>query len=193
MNAFFQKNTFIIDQKTWTVANSYRILGEDGQQIGTIQENLPAIRLILSFFVSKKNLPFTLQLKDAANNVMATIEKKFSFITATIEIKDGDGAKIGTIKQKFTLLKPSYEVYDANNQLIGTITGDWLAWDFKVLDNNQNQLASISKKWNGAMKEIFTDSDKYVISVSPQVTDDKIRKAIISASAVIDKINKEKD
>ncbi len=193
MNAFFQKNTFIIDQKTWTVANSYRILGEDGQQMGAIQENLPAIRLILSFFVSKKNLPFTLHLQDAAGNIMATIEKKFSFFTATIEIKDSDGTKIGTIKQKFTLLKPSYEVYDANNQLIGTITGDWLAWDFKILDNNQNELATISKKWNGAMKELFTDSDKYVISVSPQVTDENIRKAIISASAVIDKINKEKD
>jgi uncharacterized protein YxjI len=193
MNAFFQKNTFIIDQETWTVANSYRILGEDGQQMGAIQENLPAIRLILSFFVSKKNLPFTLHLQDAAGNIMATIEKKFSFFTATIEIKDSDGTKIGTIKQKFTLLKPSYEVYDANNQLIGTITGDWLAWDFKILDNNQNELATISKKWNGAMKELFTDSDKYVISVSPQVTDENIRKAIISASAVIDKINKEKD
>ena len=191
MNAFFQKNTFIIDQKTWTIANSYRVLGEDGQQIGAIQENLPASRLILSFFISKKNLPFTLHLQDAANNVMATIEKKFSFITATIEIKDGNGVKIGSIKQKFTLLKPAYEIYDANGQLIGTISGDWLAWDFKILDNQQKQLATISKKWNGAMKELFTDSDKYVISVSPQVTDDKMRMAIISASAVIDKINKE--
>ena len=191
MNAFFQKNTFIIDQKTWTIANSYRILDEEGQQIGVIQENLPASRLILSFFISKKNLPFTLHLQDAANNVMATIEKKFSFFTASIDIKDSDGVKIGTIKQKFTLLKPSYEVYDANGQLIGTITGDWLAWDFKILDKQQNQLATISKKWNGAMKEFFTDSDKYVISVSPQVTDDKMRMAIISASAVIDKINKE--
>ena len=191
MNNFFQKNTFIIDQKTWTIANSYRILGEDGQQIGIIQEDLPAIRLILSFFVSKKNLPFTLQLKDAENNVLATIEKKFSFITATIEIKDSTGVKIGTIKQKFTLLKPAYEVYDTNNQLIGTISGDWLAWDFNILDNNKNQLATISKKWNGAMKELFTDSDKYVINVSPQVTDEKMRMAIISASAVIDKINKE--
>ena len=77
------------------------------------------------------------------------------------------------------------------DELIGTITGDWLAWDFKILDKQQNQLATISKKWNGAMKEFFTDSDKYVISVSPQVTDDKMRMAIISASAVIDKINKE--
>ena len=193
MNNFFQKNTFVIDQKVWTVANSYRILGEDGQQIGVIQEDLPAIRLILSFFVSKKNLPFTLHLKDGDNNVMATIEKKFSFITASVDIKDGNGTKIGAIKQKFTLLKPSYEIYDANSKLIGTITGDWLAWEFKVLDPNQNILATISKKWNGAMKEIFTDSDKYVISVSPQVTDEKMRMAIISASAVVDKINKERN
>ena len=104
MNPFFQRNTFIIDQKTWTIANSYRILGEDGQQIGVIQENLPASRLILSFFISKKNLPFTLHLQDAAGNIMATIEKKFSFFVATIDIKDGNGIKIGTIKQKFTLL-----------------------------------------------------------------------------------------
>ncbi len=193
MNAFFEKNTFVIDQKTWTVANSYRILGEDGQQIGSIQEDLPTIRLLLSFIVSKKNLPFTLQLKDTENKVMATIEKKFSFITATIEIKDSDGVKIGTIKQKFTLLKPSYEVYDASDNLIGTIAGDWAAWDFKVMDKDKNILATISKKWNGAMKELFTDSDKYMISVSPNVTDPKLRMAIISASAVVDKINKEHD
>ena len=191
MNPFFQRNTFIIDQKTWTIANSYRILGEDGQQIGVIQENLPASRLILSFFISKKNLPFTLHLQDAAGNIMATIEKKFSFFVATIDIKDGNGIKIGTIKQKFTLLKPSYEVYNATGQLIGTITGDWRAWDFKILDNNQNELATISKKWGGALKEIFTDSDKYMISVSPQVTDENMRMAIISASAVIDKVHKE--
>ncbi|MBQ1698103.1 MAG: hypothetical protein II075_09500 [Bacteroidales bacterium] len=191
MNNFFQKNTFIIDQKVWTIANSYRILGEDGQQIGVIQENLPASRFILSLFMSKKNLPFTLHLKDADGNIMATIEKGFSLFTATIAIIDSNGARIGTIKQKFTLLKPSYEVYDASNNLIGTISGDWLAWDFKILDNGQNILATISKKWNGAMKELFTDSDKYIISVSPQVTNERIRMAIISASAVIDKINKE--
>jgi uncharacterized protein YxjI len=193
MNSFFERNTFIIDQKVWTIANTYRVLSEDGNQIGAIKENLPVSRIILSLFISKKNLPFTLEIQDASGQILTIIEKKFSFITASIDIKDAAGNKIGTIKQKFTLLKPSYEIYDAANNLIGTIKGDWLAWDFHVKDSADKDLATISKKWGNAIKEIFTDADKYMISVSPEVTDEKMRMAIISASAVVDKINREAD
>lgn len=192
MNNFFQKNTFIIDQKAWSIANSYKILDEDGQQIGSIQEDLPTSRLLLQFVISEKKLPFTMHLKDNENKIMASVEKKFSFMTATINIKDGEGAMIGVIKQKFTLLKPSYEIYDTNDKQIGTITGNIAGWEFEVKDCDKNVLAKISKSSiSSLLKEMLTGADKYMISVSPQITDEKKRMIIIATSAIVDKIHNE--
>ena len=148
MNSFFEKNTYIVNQKVWTIANSYKIEDEEGKEIGLIQEDLPFSRILLRMIMNKGMTPFTLNIVDSNQKTLATAKKKFSFMKAAVELLDGNGQCIGFIKQKFTLLKPEYEIQDSEGKAIGKITGNWVAWDYKISDLDGNEIATISKKFN---------------------------------------------
>lgn len=190
MNSFFLNNTFFIDEKIALVKNSYKVYNTDGQQIGTIQENMPSSRMILSLFISKKNLPFELVIKDTNDTTLARITRGWTFFLSKTTISDENGREIAKIKQKFSL-KPKFEIVDMEGHEIGKIKGDWLAWDFTITDNGGDQIGTISKKWNGIGKELFTSADKYVVDINSNITDETQRIAISATAATIDMILKE--
>jgi len=193
MNNFFARNTFIVNQKVFTIANSYKIEDEEGKELGHIQEDLPLSLMIMRWFVPKSMTPFTLNIEDADKKVIATAKKKFSFLKAAVEILDETGNVIAKVKEKLTLLKPEYEILDPQDQKIGKITGNWIAWDYKISDVNDGEIASINKKFQMNLKELFTDADKYAIQINPEIQDEKWRTIAIMAAGIIDKVNREKE
>jgi hypothetical protein len=75
--------------------------------------------------------------------------------------------------------------------LVSVITGDWKAWNFKINDSKDKQIGTISKKWNGAMKEIFTTADKYNVDINQEFNDTTNKIAILSGAITIDMVLKE--
>jgi uncharacterized protein YxjI len=108
-----------------------------------------------------------------------------------IVIKNAQGNTVGTIKQKFKLFKPTFKIFDPSETLIAEISGDWKAWNFTITDTSQNQIGTISKKWAGAMKEIFTSADKYNVSIDPSYSNLQNKIAILSGAITIDMVLKE--
>jgi len=94
-------------------------------------------------------------------------------------------------KQKFKLFKPTFTIFDEQGQQIAIISGDWKAWNFMITTNDNQQIGTISKKWNGILKEAFTTADKYIVSVSPELKVDIVKTIIISAAITIDMVLKE--
>ena len=55
-----------------------------------------------------------------------------------------------------------------------------------------NELASVSKKWAGLGKELFTSADNYILQISDQVpADQPVRQLILAAVMCIDLVLKE--
>ena len=76
---------------------------------------------------------------------------------------------------------------------IASISGDWKAWNFSIQDNTQSEIGTISKKWNGAMKEVFTSADKYIVELLPIYNSNHENKMAILATAItIDMVLKER-
>lgn len=192
MDKFFLNESFVIDEKVQvlTMKNSYKVYDAQGQDIGMIKENLPASRMLLSLFVSKSNLPFELDFFNAEGRQIAAIKRGFTFFTSKCSVHDESGQIVGYIKQKFSL-KPKFTILNASEQEVAVIQGDWIAWDFKISDKGGTQIGQVSKKWNGAMKELFTDADKYNVTLSPSVADENVRIAIVATAAAVDMILKE--
>jgi uncharacterized protein YxjI len=136
-------------------------------------------------------LPFMLEIKDLDGNEQATISRGWTFWMSKITITDGNGNMAGTIKQKFKFFKPEFIISDSNGVEIAIIKGDWKAWSFEINDPNQKQIGTISKKWAGAMKEIFTSADKYNVTLNSEITDNLRKIAILSAAITIDMVLKE--
>lgn len=192
MDKFFLNESFVIDEKVQvlTMKNSYKVYDAQAQEIGMIKENLPASRMILSLFISKANLPFELDFFNAEGKQIAAIKRGFTLFTSKCSVHNEAGQIVGFIKQKFSL-KPKFTILNASEQEVAVIQGDWMAWDFKITDKAGMEIGQVSKKWNGAMKEIFTDADKYNVTLSPSVTDENIRIAVVATAAAVDMILKE--
>lgn len=190
MNNFFNNDTYLVDEKAFTIINEYKMYDAQGVQLGVARENRTLLRIILSLFVSKKNLPFNIELTNTNGNIVSSITKSFTLFMPTLKMHDDKGFHIATIKQKFGL-KPRFDILDVTGNNIGSIMGDFVAWNFSIIDSTGADVGSISKKYNGLGKELFTTADKYVVSVSPQLTDEVLRSTIITIACALDMIMKE--
>lgn len=194
-SSFFNYNEFFIDEKVglFKFSNAYKVFNSQGEEIGLIQQKVSTFHKVLRVIGDiKKMMPFTLEILDNNGVVQATINRGWTMFMSKIIITDSNGIEIGKIQQKFKLFKPRFIITDQYEQTIAEINGDWKAWDFTITDPNAMSIGTISKKWNGAMKEIFTSADKYVVSIAEAVAEDTRKMAIVSTAITIDMVLKER-
>jgi len=191
---FFESNTYFIDEKVnfFKFENCYQIYNDKGENIGAIKQKLNIGQKLLSLLISKTMLPFFLEIRDSNDNLEVTISRGWTFLLSKITIKNAQGEAIGYIKQKFKLFSPTFNIFNTSEELIAEISGDWKAWNFKINDAANNQIGSISKKWAGAMKELFTSADKYNVQIEENYANLENKIAILAGAITIDMVLKEK-
>ena len=192
MENLFDKETIVVNQKFTIINNEYQILDESGAEIGFVKEQASSLESILKLFMSKKLLPWKMDILDPQKNVLISISKGLTFFLSKISVKNAAGVEIAQIKQNFAL-KPKFEVCNTAGAVIASVEGNFIAWDFKVTDAQGNQIGTVNKQYGGLAKEIFTDSDKYVVKIDKSLSDPTLRSAVISAACIIDKVLKERD
>ena len=190
---FFDSNSYFIDEKVnyFKFENCYKVFNNKVNEIGYVNQQLSVGQKLLRLLLNKNMLPFQLEIKDSTGNLQTSISRGWTFFMSTITIDDSKGNTIGSIKQKFKLFKPTFKIYNKSEQLVAVITGDWKAWNFQINDSYNKQIGTISKKWNGAMKEIFTTADKYNVDLNSGYTDVSNKMAILSSAITIDMVLKE--
>ncbi|HEY0261953.1 MAG TPA: phospholipid scramblase-related protein, partial [Chitinophagales bacterium] len=171
--------------------NSYQIYNDKGEAIGVIKQKLSAGQKILRLLINKAMLPFLLEIKNSNDELEASISRGWTIFMSKIIIQDADGNKIGAVQQKFKLFKPTFKILDASETIIAEISGDWKAWNFVINDASNTQIGSITKKWAGAMKEIFTSADKYNVNIDSNYSNKENKIAILSSAITIDMVLKE--
>ncbi len=190
---FFDSSSYFIDEKVnfLKFENCYNIYNDSGIHIGAIKQKLTFGQKILRMLLNKSMLPFLLEIKNTHDQVEASISRGWTFFMSKIVIKDPNGFPIGTIQQKFKLFTPTFKIYDNSGMLVAEITGDWKAWNFVIKDPAQRGIGMITKKWAGALKEIFTTADKYNVMLDGNINNREHKIAILSAAITIDMVLKE--
>ena len=190
---FFDANSFFIDEKVnlFKFENQYNVFNDKGENVGAIKQKLTTGQKALRLLLKKPMLSFLLEIHNAQGGVEATISRGWTFWMSKITIADANGTVLGTIKQKFKFFKPTFQIFNPAEVLIAEITGDWKAWNFTIQDAKGAQIGVISKKWAGALKEIFTTADKYNVMISPDYLDRESKIAILAGAITIDMVLKE--
>jgi len=190
---FFDTNSYFIDEKVnyFKFENCYKVFNDKGNEIGSVNQKISNGQKLLRLLLNKGMLPFQLEIKDSSGNLQTSISRGWTFFMSTIKIDDSEGKNIGSIKQKFKLFKPTFKIYNNSEQLVAVITGDWKAWNFEINDSHDKQIGTISKKWNGAIKEVFTTADKYNVDLNSGYTDVSNKMTILSSAITIDMVLKE--
>jgi uncharacterized protein YxjI len=87
---------------------------------------------------------------------------------STVVVKDGNGSPVGKIVQQNMIGKIRFGLHDTTGQQIGEIRGEnWRAWNFAIVDQMEQEVARITKTWEGLAKTMFTTADNYVLDVKP--------------------------
>ncbi len=190
---FFESNSYFIDEKVnfFKFENCYQIFNEVGVPIGAIKQKLTTGQKMLRLVLKKPMLPFLLEIKDSDDKLEVSISRGWTFFMSKIILKNPEGVTIGTINQKFKFFKPTFNIFNSKGVYVAQITGDWKAWNFVINDFSKNQIGTISKKWAGAMKELFTSADKYNVSIASDFSNLENKILILSAAITIDMVLKE--
>ena len=87
--------------------------------------------------------------------------------------------------KKFIALTEQFWLFSPDNQKIGQVVGNFVAWNFNILDNNKNIISSVKKKFGGVLKEMFTSADTYMVEFGSSDIDKRL---VLAVPLMIDQI-----
>jgi uncharacterized protein YxjI len=189
------RNTYLVKEHVglFKAANNYDIYDPDtGTEIMACrEEKLGIFTKILRFTDYKRMTPFDIQITTPDGRQVVRVKRGISIFLSRVEVLDENDKVIGLFKQKFFSIGGAFSVLDANERPVCSLKGKWTGWDFKFL-NGQIELAHVSKKWAGIVKELFTSADNYVLQISDSIPVDDVRRQLILAAVMcIDMVLKE--
>jgi uncharacterized protein YxjI len=195
MNQILSRNTFFVKEHpaVFKAAKFYDIYNPDtGEMIMTCREdNLSFFTKLFRFSDARRMTPFHLHVDDTRGNKIVSVKRGFTWFVSEVEVFDGKDNLIGRFRQKLFSIGGRFELFDAQNNHVLTLQGKFTSWEFKLL-RDEVEFATITKKWAGLAKEMFTTADNYMIQISDRVPQESpLRPLIIAAAMCIDLVLKE--
>jgi uncharacterized protein YxjI len=184
------RNLLVINQKAKLIelTNEYRILDEQGNEIGVIrQEGQSKARKLLRLVTSVDQfLTHRLSVYDLTGQKVVELMRPAKIMKSTVHVSDGQGRQVGAIVQQNVFGKKRFALQTPAGQDLGSINAEnWRSWDFSIQDPNGTEVGRITKKWAGLLKEGFTTADNYVLSVTGMVSPD-LRLMMLASAAGVD-------
>jgi uncharacterized protein YxjI len=196
MHPALNKNLFFVKEhvKIFKAANSFDVFDPETSQLilQCREENLGFFTKMFRFTDYKRTTPFEIDVKTPTGETILTVKRGVSFFLSTVQVLDERKQVIGMFKQKFLSIGGKFEVLDASERPLCMLKGKWTSWDFKFVSNDGKEFATVTKKWSGLGKELFTSADNYILQISSQVpADNPLRMLIMAAVMCIDLVLKE--
>jgi len=160
----------VINQKAKLIelTNEYAIRDTEGDDIGAISQEGQSKMKKLARFVSSLDqfMTHALSVYQADGSKVLEVRRPRKIMKSTVEVADGTGAPLGTIRQKNMIGKIRFGLHDTTDQQIGEIRAEnWRAWNFSIVDAAEQEVARITKTWEGLAKTMFTTADDYLLDV----------------------------
>lgn len=195
MHAVLQKNLFFVKEQVglFKAANNYDIFdpGSNAIVMECREPSLGFITKLLRFTDYKRMTPFQVEVRTPAGQKVLTVRRGISLLLSKVEVLDENDRPVGFFKQKLFSIGGKFDVLDTQDRVVCTLQGTWTSWDFRFMQG-ERELASVSKKWAGLGKELFTSADNYMLSINSSVAiDNPARVLIVAAVMCIDMVLKE--
>ncbi len=196
MHPALSKNLYLIKEhvKIFKAENSFDVFDPETSELilKCREENLGFFTKIFRFTDFKRMTPFNIEIKTTSGQTILTVRRDVSWFLSTVEVIDEQKRLMGKFKQKFLSIGGKFEVLDTSERVLCTLKGSWTSWDFKFVSNDGKEFATVTKKWSGLGKELFTSADNYILQINPQVpADSALRMLILAAVMCIDLVLKE--
>ncbi len=184
----FTEPILVVNQKTKLIEvnSEYAIYDQAGVQIGAVRQvGQSALKKFLRVIGNVDQfLTHVLEVVDANGVVQMTLTRPRKILKSKVEIAGPDGRSIGTIKQLNALGKIRFAM-EAGGTVVGYLNAqNWRAWNFSITDHNGNEVAVITKSWEGLARTLFTTADRYVVRIHKPLADPLLTMVVASAVSV---------
>jgi uncharacterized protein YxjI len=180
------------------LADTYDILDpESHAQIGIAKEKPGLWVHVLRFLLSKRLLPTKVFVYEGDNpedesKLLFSIQRGATLFRSKVSIVGKSGQIVGWFQSKMFSLGGAFRVFDAAGSEVALVKGDWRGWNFRFLDKDENELGTITKKWAGIGKELFTSADNYIITLNQEPAPAR-GILLLAAGLAVDTVYKEKE
>lgn len=129
----------VLRQRLFSWLDSYDVYGEEGEVLFQIK--------------GRFSFGHYLEIYDSYGQYLGKVEQEIFHLMPHFNLYDA-GGQIGQVKKEFTFFNQNYIINDG----IWRVDGDWLGWNYQMVDTYNNVTAQVSK-------EIFNFTDVYTIEV----------------------------
>jgi uncharacterized protein YxjI len=167
--SLFTETVLVVNQKAKLIEinQEFAIFDQEGRQIGAVRQvGQSAAKKVLRFVADVDQfLTHKLQVVDADGSVVLSLTRPAKFMKSRVIVEGGNGQPIGEIVQQNVIGKIRFSL-EVGGQQIGSLNGEnWRAWNFNIKDHTGQEVARITKTWEGLAKTMFTTADNYVVQI----------------------------
>jgi uncharacterized protein YxjI len=151
--------------------NKYRILDADMNPIAFAAEASKGLGAAIMRGLFKHWRTFEIEIFDQSRELMYRAKFPFRWFFKALYLENANGSVMGHLEQRFAILYKKFDVYDGYGKLIAEIKSPlFKMWTFEFRTHGR-KIGTIQKKWSGAISEIFTDKDNFIVSYAqPDLT-----------------------
>ncbi|MEB8339758.1 phospholipid scramblase-related protein [Streptomyces endophyticus] len=184
----FTEPVLVVNQKAKLIelTNEYSVMDQHGNQLGSVvQVGQSAMKKALRFVASVDQfMTHRLEIRDAYGQPHMVLTRPAKFVKSKVIVERPDGTPVGEIVQQNAIGKINFAMI-ANGQQVGAIKAEnWRAWNFAIVDHADNEVARITKTWEGLAKTMFTTADNYVLQVHYQLPEPLLSLVVATALTV---------
>ena len=186
--SLFTEPVLVVNQKAKLIelTNEYKVMDQQGNQLGAVVEvGQSGLKKALRFVSSvDQYMTHKLEIRDAHGQPVLRLTRPAKFIKSRVIVERPDGQPVGEIVQQNMIGKINFAI-NVNGQQVGAIKAEnWRAWNFAIVDHSGNEVARITKTWEGLAKTMFTTADNYVLQIHYQLPKPLLSLVIATALTV---------
>ncbi|MEU6552276.1 phospholipid scramblase-related protein [Streptomyces sp. NPDC046915] len=184
----FTEPVLVVNQKAKLieVTNEYKVMDQNGREIGSVvQVGQSLIKKIVRFVSSLDQfMTHKLEIRDAYGQPQLLLTRPGKIFKSKVIVQRPDGSPVGEIVQQNMIGKINFAM-NADGQKVGAIKAEnWRAWNFAIVDHADNEVARITKTWEGLAKTLFTTADNYVLQIHYQLPEPLLSLVVATALTV---------
>lgn len=184
----FSEPVLVVNQKAKLIelTNEYSVMDQSGNQLGSVvQVGQSTLKKVARFVASVDQfMTHKLEIRDAHGTPQLLMTRPRKFMKSRVIVERPDGQVVGEIVQQNVIGKINFAML-VNGQQVGAIKAEnWRAWNFSIVDQSDNEVARITKTWEGLAKTMFTTADNYVLQIHFQLPDPLLSLVVATALTV---------
>ncbi len=185
----FGEPVLVVNQKAKLIEvnNEYAIYDRNGTQLGAVRQigqstARKALRVVASL---DQFLTHKLQVVDMSGNVLLQITRPAKLVKSRVIVQNGSGHELGEVVQENVFGKIRFAYQVGGHRVGGIFAENWRAWNFSLRDEADQEVARITKTFEGMAKTLFTTADNYVLQTHRPL-DEPLRSLVVASALTVD-------